>query len=341
MAIQKRKDVTMQDVASAANVSVATVSHVINHSASISPETATRVRDAITQLGYKPRISAEMHQGNRTIGVFTPDISNEFYSCVVQAIFDEAWKNDYAVMVCNLRHHHRAEASYIRSLIQSGVKGLIFCGGASADEQQILNASKKVPVVLCDRRLSNSPIDSVGTDNVDIMKQMVTKLARCGYSRIGYISEDLIMSNAYDRFLGFRLGMEENRLTIDPKWVLLDPRLRLSKAGNAYHVMLSILEKKPKLPQILLCISDLIAIGVMAALRVRGYSVPRDVGVVGFDNISLAEFTNPPLTTIAQDMRQLGKSSFRALLRRIENPNQTPEEVAIRAKIVLRKSVRL
>lgn len=339
--MERRKAVTMQDVARHAGVSVATVSHVINHSASISPETTERVRQSISELGYRIRGAAELNQGNRTIGVFIPDISNEFYSRVVQAIFDEAWKNDYAVMVCNMRHHHRAEVTYIRSLIQSGIRGLIFCGGAMDDEQHILSAAKRVPVVLCDRRLPGMPIDAVGTDNTGIMRNMVTRLARYGYSQIGYISEDLVMSNAYDRFLGYRLGMEENGLTVDKKWTLLLPELRLQKTESAYQMMLRLLDSKPKLPQVLLCSSDLIAIGVMAALRARGYQVPKDVGVVGFDNISQAAFTSPPLTTVAQDMRRLGCSSFRALLRRMENPDQTPEETVIRAKILVRGSVRL
>lgn len=331
----------LQDVAREAGVSVATVSHVINHSASISAETTDRVQRAILELGYEPRVSAKLNKGERTIGVFTPDISNEFYSCVVQAIFDEAWKNDYAVMVCNMQHHHRAEIRYIRSLIQSGVQGLIFCGGATEDEQHILNASKRVPVVLCDRKLKGQPIDSVGTDNIDIMRQVITKLSKYGYQRIGYISEDLIMSNAYDRHLGYRLGMEENGLPIDKNWVLLMPQLRLNKLENAYQMMLSVLDKRQPLPQVFLCTSDLIAVGVMAALRQRGYSIPRDIGVVGFDNISISAFTNPPLTTIAQDMRQLGCSCFRALLKRMEEPNLTPEEITIHAKLVVRGSVRL
>ena len=126
----RRKAVTMEDVAKEAGVSVTTVSHVINQTASISEETCDRVRQVIRKLGYVPRASADLNRGQRIIGVFTPEISNEFYARSIQAVFQAAWEQDYAVMVCSMEHRHQAETSYIRSLIHSGVKGLIFFGGA-------------------------------------------------------------------------------------------------------------------------------------------------------------------------------------------------------------------
>ena len=341
MAKERRKRVTMEDVARLAQVSVTTVSHVINQTANISPETTERVQKAINSLGYVSRTTADLNRGQRLIGVFTPEISNEFYARAIQAIVDEAWIHDYAVVVCSVQHKKRAETSYIRSLLQSGVKGLIFFGGATDDEKQILDTARQVPVVLGDRRLPSIPVDSVGTDNTDIMRRIIAQLSRAGYTRLGYISEDLIMSNACDRYLGFKLGMEECGLTIDDRWVFLRPELRLDKAENARRMFAKVLERNLQLPQVLLCTSDLIAMGVMATLKEAGYQVPRDVGVVGFDDISIARCTDPPLTTIAQDMNQLGRNCFRALLNRMENADQTCQEIVVRAKIVLRSSVRL
>jgi DNA-binding LacI/PurR family transcriptional regulator len=135
--------------------------------------------------------------------------------------------------------------------------------------------------------------------------------------------------------------MEENGLPIDEHWVFRRPELRLNKAESAYSFFYSVLERGERLPQILLCTSDLIAIGVMSALKSRGVRVPLDIGVIGFDNISIAAFTEPPLTTIAQDMKQLGCSCFNALLARMEEPGRTSQEIVVRAKIVVRGSVRL
>lgn len=339
---KRRKNVTMQDVARAANVSVATVSHAINNTAKLTPETVELVQKTIKQLGYKLRPHTQLCQGKRTITVFVPDLVNEFYSCITQAISKEAAKYNYAAIICN-SHHYKTEIGNLRALLNSGVQGLIFCGGGPDDETQIINAAKFVPVVLCDRKIAGSQIDSIGTNNVDIMKQLTTKLARFGYHKIGYISEDLVMSNAYDRYVGYRLGMEENGLDIDPQWVLFNPNLRLNKNENAYQLMRNILSKTREVPQILLCSSDLIAIGVIAALKEKGYNVPKEIGVIGFDDISLAKFSTPPLTTIAQDMKQLGRISVRTLIQRIEHPQtrKVPEEIALGARIVLRESARL
>ncbi|MBP3588581.1 MAG: LacI family DNA-binding transcriptional regulator, partial [Clostridia bacterium] len=317
-----------------------TVSHVINQTASITEETSDRVRQAIQKLGYVPRASADLNRGQRIIGVFTPEISNEFYARSIQAVFEAAWEQDYAVMVCSMQHRHQAETSYIRSLIQSGVKGLIFFGGASENERQIIHAAKRVPVVLGDRRMPNEPIDCVGTDNAEIMRRMIGKLVRAGYTRIGYVSEDLIMNNCADRYMGYRQGLADHGLTVNERWVYLLAELRLNKAENTYHYFLN-LERGQSMPQIFLCSSDLIALGLMAALKARGLRIPRDVGVVGFDDISIAAFADPPLTTIAQDMHQLGRACFQALLNRMENRNQTPQEIIVRSKIVQRDSVRL
>lgn len=148
------------------------------------------------------------------------------------------------------------------------------------------------------------------------------------------------MNNCADRYLGYKQGMAEHGLVIDDRWVFLLPELRLNKAENTYQFFTN-LERGYPMPQIFLCSSDLIALGLMAALKARGLRIPRDVGVVGFDDISMAAFSDPPLTTIAQDMHQLGKACFQALLNRMENRSQTPQEIIVRAKIVQRESVRL
>ncbi len=338
---RRRKQVTMADVAAAAGVSVTTVSHVVNRTASISDETAERVRQAVARLGYRAKPAAEMNLGQRIIGVFTPEISNEFYARAVQAIFDEAWGHDYAVMICSTRHQHRAEAGNIRSLLQCGIKGLVFFGGASDDERLILNASKRLPVVLGDRRLPSVPVDTVGTDNADVMRRLIARLVKSGYSRIGYVSEDLIMSNCCDRFSGYRQGLAENRLRFNKEWVFLEPELRLDKLEGAYRLFSANLERGASLPQVFLCSSDLIAIGLIAALRAHGHRVPEDIGVVGFDNVTVAAYADPPLTTVAQDMRQFGRVCFRVLQGRMENQSDTPQETILRNKIIVRKSVRL
>lgn len=337
----RRKKVTMQDIADQAGVSVTTVSHVVNGTATISQTVTDRVTAVIEQLGYRAKPVTQMRDGKRTIGIFAPDIANEFYAACIQVIFEEAWNHGYAVMVCDTRYHARAERSYIKSLVAGGVCGLIFLGGIGG-EDSILEAAKQIPVVLGDRSIPGQSLDCVVTDNAEIMRRMVGRLAGTGYRRLGFVGQDLEMFNVRDRFHGFEVGLEENGLELNPEWVHLSASLRLNKAGGAGALIRKELSAGRTVPQIYLCSSDLIAVGVMAALQEAGYRVPRDIGVVGFDDISIASCTQPPLTTIAQNIPQLGKHCFMTLLARMEEPDERPAtEIVVNAKIIKRGSVRL
>lgn len=331
----------MEDIAAQAEVSVTTVSHVVNGTATISEATTARVNAVIDRLGYRAKPATQLRGGKRTIGIFAPDIANEFYSSCIQVIFEEAWSHDYAVMVCDTRHQEQAEDSYIKSLIAGGVCGLIFLGGTD-DQSYILEAAKQVPVVLGDRTILNHPMDAVVTDNTDIMRRMIAKLAGSGYRRLGFVGQDLDMSNVRDRYMGFKIGLEENGLELCREWVHLSPALRLNKAQGANALIKKELSAGRTVPQIYLCSSDLIAVGVMSALQEGGYRVPRDIGVVGFDDISIAAYSQPPLTTVAQNITQLGKSCFTTLLSRMEGEeDRAPVQIVVNAKIILRGSVRL
>lgn len=340
----RRKAVTMRDIAEDACVSITTVSHVINHTATISDATAEKVRHSIRKLGYMPLPSSEFNRGQRLIAVFIPDIRNEFYAKSVQAIFDAAWQHDYGIVVCDLKHSHQAGSQYLRNLLHQNISGIIFFGGISDMEQQIRNISKKVPVVLGDMQLPEDfpkSVDAVCSNNDQIMCSTITRLARAGYTKFGYISEDFFLVNSRDRFNGYKEGLKKNRLPYQKQWVFVSERLRLDKIDSSYHYFSSILQHGILLPQILLCSSDLIAIGVIGALKQYGYHVPRDIGVIGFDDISVAPYFNPPLTTVAQNMEQLGNRCFSCLLNRIEHPEQPPQEITIHSKLIVRGSVKL
>jgi len=337
----RRKSITMTDIARNAGVSVTTVSHVLNRTANISPETTQRVLAIAQQLNYVQNKAFE-HKAlkRKTIGILVPDISNEFYSCCIQAICDAAWAHNYKPIVCGMCHDKSIETKYIKTFIKDGISGLIFFGGF-LDEKYIVNAAKKVPVVLGDRYLLNHPIPSVITDNSGVMRRLVAKLAKAGYTRIGFITEDLEMSNIKERYMGFKMGIEENGLPWMSEFIIHDKRLRLNKLTNSKELMNQYLSDKCKLPEVFLTSSDLIAIGVMSSLRERGYDIPKDIGIVGFDDISVAAHAYPPLTTVAQNMKLLGKSCFTRLLDSIEGRDIANSKMVINAKIIVRESVKI
>jgi len=331
----------MADIARNAGVSVTTVSHVLNRTANISQETTHRVLAVAQQLNYVQNKALENKALKRkTIGILVPDISNEFYSRCIQSICDAAWAHNYKPIVCGMCHDKRIETKYIKTFIKDGVSGLIFFGGF-LDEKYIINAAKKVPVVLGDRYLLNHSIPSVITDNSGVMRRLVAKLAKAGYTKIGFITEDLEMSNIKERYMGFKMGMEENNLPWMSEFIIHDKRLRLNKLTNGKELMNEYLADRRKLPEVFLTTSDLIAIGAMSSLRERGYDIPKDIGVVGFDDITIAAHAYPPLTTVAQNMKLLGKSCFIKLLDSIEGRDTANSQMVINAKIIIRESVKI
>jgi LacI family transcriptional regulator len=338
----RRKPVTMSDVAKEANVSITTVSRVLNRTASISPDTADRVLSAVNRINYRPavRTAAVLTGESRTIGILVPDISNEFYSRFAQAICDTSWDHNYTALLCGIGHERQIGHRYVKELVRNGVNGLIIIGNP-LEEKHILSAAERVPVVLGDSNLLNCPIPSVTTDNGGAMRYLIRRLKNAGYRNIGYMSQDLKISNIQERYMGFKMGIEENGLPYLGRDVTLSEFLRLDKITAAHQLFRAKISKKEPLAEVYVCSSDLIAVGVLAALNEAGYKIPRDVGVVGFDNITLAAYTRPSLTTVAQNIEQLGKSCFNALLRLIRNRNEPVEQIVITTKLIVRDSARL
>lgn len=340
----KRKTITLSDVAKDAGVSITTVSHVVNNSAKISADTCKRVTESIERLGYSPLPGSEFRNGNRMIAVFIPDLGNEFYAKSVQAIFNCAWQHKYGIVVCDMQHLIQAESGYLRNLLLQGVCGVIFFGETSNIEAQILRTADKVPVVLGDMHIPrglHGKVDAVCTDNEKVVTDAVTRFARAGYSEFGYVSEDFLLANTRDRYKGFVTGLQKNGLKLYDEWLFISENLRLNKIKSSYEYFSNILKTKPVLPQILFCTSDLIAIGICSALKDSGIDVPKEVGVVGFDDISLAAYVNPPLTTIAQNMEKIGESCMELLLDRIENQRHEASEITVQAKLEIRKTVKM
>ena len=342
--IKRRKRVSMSDVAKDAGVSVTTVSHVINRTAKISRETAKRVNESVIRLAYEPLPGSSFKRGQRLIAVFIPDLGNEFYAKSVQSIFNTAWRSRYGIVVCDLQHTLQAESNYLKNFIQQGVSGVIFFGGTANIEMQILQTSKVIPVVLGDMHIPDglrSRVDAVCTDNELVMEQIVTRFVKAGYRKFGYISEDFLLANTKDRFNGYKLGLAQNGIEFNKTWLWVSQSLRLNKTVSAYTFFSKILSQKQPLPEIIFCTSDLIAIGVMSAMKQHDINVPKDIGVVGFDNISLSEYCEPRLTTVAQNMEKIGSICCSLLLERIAQPNLPTREETVKAKLVLRDSVRM
>ena len=339
---RRRNKATIVDVAKKAGVAISTVSHVLNHTAPISEETQKRVQQAILDLDYTPNMLARnlRQKYSNVIGVIVPDIENEFYANVSSGIFRRADLEQDTVFLVDSGYSLEKEKMQVESLVKRQVDGLIFLGG-SKDEELIDWAHKQnVAVVLGDRRYRN--YCSVESDNFKAMRDLVLWVYGLGFRKIGYVSESLDMTNLQDRYNGLREGFHQCSLAMDEQWILNDSWLKLEKVDAAKSLMNQMVRriKAENMPEIFLTSSDMTAISIMVAWIQNGYRVPEDISVVGFDDIRLVQYYNPPVTTIRQQCRKMGESCYQ-MLRGVLQGQILDQHIVLETELICRQSVRL
>lgn len=333
------KKATITDVARHAHVSISTVSHVINHTASISPQTKQRVENSIKELRYKTNALARGLRQSQTkvIGLVVPDIRNEFYASCASGVLQAADKYRYTAFLCDCCYDIERETRSINTLIEQCVDGMIFFGGSK--DEFLIHAVEQanIPIILGDRRLDG--YNSVGFANEKTVRNLIGTLYLKGKRKFCYVSEPIEMQNLRERYNGFQLGLKDCGIEQNGM-VLVDKRLQQEKVKNAQKVIIEYLSKAGnEIPDVILTSSDIIAFGVIVGLREMGYRIPEDIGIVGFDNIQLSAYTYPPLTTVAQDMFLLGQQTFSILLKIIRGEHLSGVQLTLEPELILRSSV--
>ena len=325
----------MREVAEQAGVSVTTVSHVINNSRPVNPETRNRVEQAMQVLGYQPNVLARsLRQGkSHTIGVILPDNAKPYFAEVVRGIEDTSFSQGYSVMLCNSDNDLEKEHLYTNVLIEKQVDGIIFVA-AGLSEENINNLQKRgVPSVLVDRQVPGVEIDSVFADNQAGGFLAVNHLVDLGHTAIACITGPRGVRSSSERIAGYRQALEAAGIHPDPGWVVEgDFQVQSGYAGAER------LFKSDNTPSAIFACNDLMAIGAYRYAHEKQLRIPQDISIIGFDDIRLAEFTNPPLTTIRQSKAKMGAQAAELLLGRIANGNQSFRQEIIPVQLVVRAS---
>ncbi len=343
MKSSSRAKVTIVDVAKYAGVVPSTVSHVLNGTAQITEETKAKVLHAIEVLHYTPNASARNLRQKRTrlIGVVLQDISSEFYAKCTASMLKEALKDKYALMVMDACFDNNNVRAQVSALIERRVEGIVFVGGGN--DEDILQEVEKynIPVVLGDRNDGRHPC--VEFNNEETVSHLICALYESGYRKFAYAGEPLeIQENLKYRYQGFVKGLnmcgvpEKDRLRVVTK------ELHIDKIDAAYAAFLKFFTDgngKP-IPDVILTSNDLIAQGFVAAALENGIKVPEELGIVGFDDISVSKFFQPPLTTICQDKDELGIHCYR-LLKKVIEGGREQEHVILKQKIQNRKTTKI
>lgn len=329
---------TIKDVAKEAGVSVATVSRVLNGTDRVRSETVEAVQAAIEKLNYHPNFLGRTLRRLETMKILVvlPTISNQFYSRVVRGIQDVAKQNGYHVMLVTTENDTEAETGYIEMVRRRLLDGIIFLFSTLSGEQ-IQRLAEECPVVVASETIPG--IDGVSTVTIDNWKAAYDAaqfLIANGCRRIAYLSAGAIYGSSAARGKGVMDAMAEAGLDIQPEF-LLDEGLTF-KAGKRAALRLLDL---PALPDAVFAAADAAAIGVMHTLLEHDIVAGKDISVMGFDNNSIAEYYDPPLTTVAQPQMEIGRKAMELLIKKIKDPDSAPEKILLPHQLVIRDSVKL
>ncbi|MGC9467391.1 MAG: LacI family DNA-binding transcriptional regulator [Anaerolineae bacterium] len=338
---------TQADVARLAGVSGATVSYVINDRAdgriSISQETRERVLRAVKELGYEPDARGRsLRSGDtRTIGLIIPDVRNPHFWENAEGVEQEARAADYHLLLSSMDLNSKYGEGIFKNLSSYRIDGLILMGSLidkSEEAEKTLEEvlRRKLAVVeICDHSGRDCGIDSVVSDYRAGTREVMSHLFSLGHRRIGVVYGVAFREEGMDRLGPYCEGLEAAGLPVD--WDLVaecGPTLE-----QGYQAALSLLGR-PDRPTAVLVINDLLAIGVLRAAADLGLDVPGDVSLVGFDDIAIAEYLVPRLTTVSKDAVELGRLAFRLLLERIQDPDQPQQRIIVPTHFIPRESTR-
>jgi LacI family transcriptional regulator len=333
---------TMSDVARLAGVSTMTVSRVVNASGYASAETRARVEAAVVELGYVPNALARQLRSKRakTVALVVSDISNPFFTTIARGVEDFFVDHGFSVIYCNSDESETEEDHYLRMLIERQVDGILLVPARSSDDSFRLLRAHNVPVVVLDRRIAATDVDSVLCDSEAGACELARHLVDLGHRRIAVLTGRRTVSTSVDRVAGVRRALAEAGLALDDALVHFGG-FNLGKLNQAdgHRMALEVLVAPGERPTAIFCANNFIAFGAIRALREAGLRVPDDMSVVAFDDLPDEWVDDPFLTVVAQPAYEIGHQAATRLLDRISGDRGPGgESVVLPFELIIRRS---
>jgi LacI family transcriptional regulator len=328
---------TIKQVANHAAVSVATVSRVINKTGYVSEDLQQRVYQAMETLNYKPSALAQSLRNQRTqvVGVLIPQLDQPFFSALTFSIEQALFDRDYRTLICSSGESHLKEDTYIDMLLRQRVDGVIFAPmGQSSDNIRHL-LERKIPVVIVDRDLPEiKGVNRVLTDNYQGGYDGMRHLLELGHRQIGIIGAPFYSEAMIQRIRGTQQALIDFGITPNPDLLITDTLQQFEMGYAAGRALLG----KSSPPTAIFALTDVIAVGVTHIAAMLGLRLPEDLSIVGFDNIPLASFVMPELTTVAQPIYQMGEMATQLLLKQMQNFDTPVTTIMLKDELIVRKS---
>ncbi|OAT76524.1 cytochrome-c peroxidase [Mangrovibacter phragmitis] len=330
-----KKRVVLSDVANLAGLSKATVSRYLNHNLVLPQETAARIEAAIRKLDYQRNSLARRLSkgGSETLGLVLPDITNPFFAELADAAEEAASAQGYSLVLCVTRNNPEKERQFIRWLDTCQVDGLLFTTNRPDDGLLRREVQHHQRIILLDEDIPGSQVPKVFADNQQGGRLATEQLIRAGHRHIAFVGGPDALMSVRERYLGFCEALAAAGLSCPPEWVLYGEYQREygSKA-------LDQLFRGAQCPTAIFAASDYLVLGILDGLRARQLQAPEALSLVGFDDASYANFTQPRISTIRQPAHQMGRTAVQLMLRLL-NGETVPEHTRFPVEWVARDSI--
>jgi LacI family transcriptional regulator len=331
-----KKKITLKDIAEMAGVSIATVSRVINQNGRFSKETERRVKNIIKKFDYQPNLLARSLRTKKAqvIGIIVPDIINEFFARMTLEIQKRLFELNYMAIICNTNETTSVEEEHLSMLKGQRVSGVVFITGDLIKNQIQLD----VPTIYIDRKPPNTR-DSrnyvfIGSDNIQGGYLATQELINKGCQRIAFVRLGGDVSTHKDRFIGYKKALNECKM---PTMDCLIRKIDNVSYKQGYKITKELFESD-LLPDGIFYSTDILALGALKYLKEQGIKVPEDVRIVGFDDISLTQLSNPEITTIRQSVDYIADLTVNTLQKLIDGSSIDQKYYTVPVEIIRRKT---
>jgi len=325
--------VSIKDIAKVANVSYSTVSRALNNSPRVKRETREQIRRLAAEMGYYPSAVARslVTRRTRTIGVVVTTITDLFFAEVIHAIEETALRHNYSVILTNSGGEPERELAAIRALRERRVDGIILVSGCSSKETLRAEKGMDLPIVTVNKFHKEYLGYSVEVDNFGGGWEATQHLLGLGHRRVAHVAG---LSGEWDslrRQNGYEQALCAYGLSVDPNLIVQGG----NRPEGGIAAMQRLLTLSPP-PTAIFCYNDALALGVMRAARAAGLRIPQDLSIVGFDDIDLAPYFEPPLTTVAQPKREMGEKAVRMILGLLAG--ESVQDCVLPSRLIIRNS---
>lgn len=336
MTDKPRRHISLKDIARELNVSISTVSRALKDHPNISPELKDRVNKLAEEWDYRPNPLAMglLRQNTRTIGVIVPDLVTHFFSSVISGIESYAAEKGYYIIISSSYESYTKEKECIENLMNSRVEGMIISLSMETEDHSHFEDlhRKGIPLVFFDRVCMPDKVPVVTVNNREAARRITEHFIQTGRKRIAHIAGPPFLNITAERLEGYLAAMEDHGIPLN-RDLLLNSKLDPDSATEATRILLSL--ENP--PDAICAINDTVAFAAMTEIKRQGYSIPGDIGIVGFTDNYHASIVDPPLSSVQHPTLEMGRTAARLLLEQLDG-NTGPQRIELDTELVIRGS---